>query len=320
MAALRQLYHTCKEESRGMFTLASEAANIIVRAASESAKVNPRVGDSPKLQDLRRSLGRHYVAVYSTLLSIIANLVHALCGKRKNWLFWNAFGGYDWLSQLETLQSADRVRNADLETMERVPQPIEMNNAGRNPLHEAAAHGRHEEVSQLLQEGRYDIDAPTRAKRWTALMLACEEGHLEVVKRLLDRKLDINARNDAGRTALHIAAYQKQNSVVSALLERRPFPAKVNVKDNLGRTPFIYAASEGHTDNVRTLLYWGAALDGLTWGGWTPLHLAASKDRIETVKCLVQQGANQRLRILKGDKAGLLAKEVAVGQSLAFLQ
>ncbi|KAK5131953.1 hypothetical protein LTR08_000465 [Meristemomyces frigidus] len=315
-----ELYHTCKEESRAMFDTASEAADIVVRAASESDKVNVRVGDNPETADLRRALQRHYVALYRTLLSTIANLVAALCSKRKFRVLGNMFARYDWPAQLMTLQNADRVRKDDLETLERVPQPTAMHNDGRNPLHEAAANGRHEEVSRLLQEGRYDIDAKTRARQWTALMLACEQGHLEVVKRLIERKLDINAQNDLGRTALHIASFHDHSRVVSALLQRRPLPAEVNVKDGKGRTPFLNAAGEGKTESVRALLHHGACLDELTYYGWTALHLAVENDNVETVKYLIYKGANQDVRILKGDKAGCLAKEVAVGQSLTLLR
>ncbi|KAK4540052.1 hypothetical protein LTR36_009868 [Oleoguttula mirabilis] len=315
-----ELYHTCKEEDRAMFETASEAADILVRAASESEKVVPRVGDNAELLDLRLSLERHYVALYKTVLGIIAKLVDALCSKRKYRALSNMFARYDWAAQLLTLRNVDRTRKADLETMERVPQPIATNNDGRNPLHEAAANGRHDEVSQLLETGRYEIDAPTRARRWTALMLACEQGHLETVKRLIDRKLDINALNDRGRTALHIAAYQNHGEVVNALLSRRPLPAKVNTDDGRGRTPFLDAAERGNTDSVRVLLYHGAGLNGVTRNGWTALHLAAEGDRIETVKYLIYNGADQKVKILKGDKAGRLAKEVAVGQSLTLLR
>jgi ankyrin repeat protein len=64
---------------------------------------------------------------------------------------------------------------------------------------------------------------------------------LEAVKYLIDLGADVNARNAAGQTALHGAAYMGGNPVVEHLIERG---ARINVQDAQGQTPFRIA--EGH--------------------------------------------------------------------------
>lgn len=47
-----------------MFKTASKMAEIIVRAATESDKVNARGGDSTEMSAQRQQLGEHYVQLY----------------------------------------------------------------------------------------------------------------------------------------------------------------------------------------------------------------------------------------------------------------
>ena len=299
-----------------MFDTAAEAADIVVRAAAESDQVTPRIGDLEKLADLRRSLQRHYVTLYQTLLEVIAKLLDALHSNPLKKLAQTFSSSGDWTAHLATLQKADLTRRQDLEAIDRVPQPVAMNSAGRNALHEAAAAGRHDEVSQLLEGGKYDINAKTKAHGWTALMLACERGHLEVVKRLLDRKLDIEAQNDSGRRALHIATFGGYADIVRALLRRWPDPANAHAKDSNGRSAFLTAAEKGNLEIVRALSGHGALLDQLSYNGWTALHLAAREDKTETVQYLISEGARMDIKIAKGYKIGQTARDVARGESM----
>ena len=41
----------------------------------------------------------------------------------------------------------------------------------------------------------------------TPLQMACYEGHVDVVKFLLENKADVNAADDEGDTALHYSAF-----------------------------------------------------------------------------------------------------------------
>lgn len=57
----------------------------------------------------------------------------------------------------------------------------------------------------------------------------------------------INLKDRKGRTALHAAAYSDQGESMQILLGHK---ADVNGQDNTGKTPIMYAASNGHTSAV----------------------------------------------------------------------
>ncbi len=47
----------------------------------------------------------------------------------------------------------------------------------------------HHRVAELLLDHGASIDLQDSNKKWSALMIACEKNHLELVKLLLDKKL-----------------------------------------------------------------------------------------------------------------------------------
>jgi uncharacterized protein len=66
-----------------------------------------------------------------------------------------------------------------------------------------------------------------------------ENGHLEAVKLALELGADIHAATERGETALHAAASTGADTIVKFLVDKG---AQVNAKDNLGRTPWSMAA------------------------------------------------------------------------------
>jgi len=75
----------------------------------------------------------------------------------------------------------------------------EFNHEGWNPLLYAAFEGRLPIVEQLLARGA-DVRA-LAPNQSNALMLAARNGHIEVVRRLLQTDINLDQKNDAGLTA-----------------------------------------------------------------------------------------------------------------------
>lgn len=124
---------------------------------------------------------------------------------------------------------------------------------------------------------------------------------------LLESGAGVNKREKIyGKTALHIATLEGHESIVRLLLERG---AKVNYKDYEGRTALIWAArsaplGEELVDVFQLLLAKGADLGACDAAyGATVLHWAASKGRVETVKLLLDNGANVSARTLHQEGA-----------------
>lgn len=118
----------------------------------------------------------------------------------------------------------------------------------------ASRFGNLELVKELLGRGA-ELEAKTK-DGWTALHFA--SAHLEAVKELLDRGADIAAKDYKGWTALHMASYYKRLEVVKELIERG---ADIEAKDNDGFTALHRACSNGEPKTVKELVGMGAEID-----------------------------------------------------------
>jgi ankyrin repeat protein len=148
----------------------------------------------------------------------------------------------------------------------------DVNAKGRNgwtALLLALQEGHPDVVDILLAQPTLDFKAETPDKM-TALMVAVWHEQESVVRTLLKRDADINHQDNDGDTAVHGAALYRNGKILGLLLDAGANP---NVKNKLGGTALMWAAAYGHDDIVRTLLYRGADpklrdIDGLTAAGW----------------------------------------------------
>lgn len=83
-------------------------------------------------------------------------------------------------------------------------------------------------------------------------------------------KLDLIYKN--GKSALHLASEYGHCDVVNLLLKQKLF---INAKTKNGFTPLHLACQNGHTELVKLLLNNGSDAQPLTLSKKTPLHLAA---------------------------------------------
>lgn len=88
-----------------------------------------------------------------------------------------------------------------------------------------------------------------------ALRLAAENGDLKRLQRSLDQLTDVNARDDAGRTALMLATLHGRTEAVEFLLAHGANP---NTADAEGVTPLNAAMAGNHPAIVRLLERAGA--------------------------------------------------------------
>lgn len=127
-------------------------------------------------------------------------------------------------------------------------------------IHIAACSGNAGVVRLLCHEYGVDVNCNTGEtleekprKGITPLDLAAGEGHVEVVKVLLDHHADVNARRtDSGVTALYAAAGTGHSEVVKLLLDHHADVNATLTDDDA--TALHYAAQEGHQEIVKLLL------------------------------------------------------------------
>lgn len=171
---------------------------------------------------------------------------------------------------------------------------------------QAVLAGRSADLQQLLEEG---VDADIRdAGGETMLMRAANRGDLSSVKMLLAHGAQVNAstpidkdRNGA-HTALHAAMRQDAVNVVDALIKAGANP---QAEANQVWTPMHYAAYRGAVQSIRYLHQHGVGIDVPFKGarGSTPLMLAAQYEQVPTIRLLLELGADQKRKDIYGEDA-----------------
>lgn len=104
-----------------------------------------------------------------------------------------------------------------------------------------------------------------------SLIDAADRGDLTQVKREIGWGELVNDTDDAGRTALHIAAMRGHAEIIRYLASVR---GDIHARDNEGKSPLMHAAEHAHPEAVETLLELGAMPSVRQKTSETALHLA----------------------------------------------
>ncbi|XP_034027817.1 E3 ubiquitin-protein ligase MIB2 isoform X2 [Thalassophryne amazonica] len=145
-----------------------------------------------------------------------------------------------------------------------------------------AAHGTASKVRELVQKYPDKVDIKNQGK--TALQVAAHQGHMEVVKALLQANSSIEVKDEDGDTALHYAAFGNQGEIVRLLLSKG---ANVNLLNNSMCTALHIAVNKGFSDVVGVLCEHSADVNLQDSYGDTPLHDAIAKDFRSIIEILV---------------------------------
>ncbi len=126
---------------------------------------------------------------------------------------------------------------------------------GMTALHWAALNGDVKTMDLLLIGGAV-VEPLTRIGGFTPLHLASSRGHAPIVARLLEAGSKPKLITETGVQPIHLAAQAGSAAAVRFLLERG---ADVNAVDAThGRTPLVFAASQNRIEAMRMLIEKGA--------------------------------------------------------------
>ena len=200
---------------------------------------------------------------------------------------------------------------------------------GELPIHHAAREGYEDVMATLLEHGATWDDKDECGD--TPLLLAAQNGHIELVYKLITLGANVNHRNHEGndtwdyaidsedndlldkvlsacleeeidmtnRQPLHIAASSGRYDKIEFLLKRKQDPL---VKDWDGNTFLHYAAMN---DKYKVIEKFNTSIpiDTQTKRGNTPLHVACSKGFKRTVRTLLKCKAKANIKNNKGETA-----------------
>ncbi|CAN8071823.1 unnamed protein product [Agarophyton chilense] len=224
--------------------------------------------------------GRGHTAVCKLLIDYMAP-VNSKSSKKQTPLCLAAQKGYSSIVRLLLEYGAD---------------PNNQDEGKYTPLHLAASKGYLETVNVLLIHGAF-IDATTR-NEVTPLHYAVQGGHSQSVRALIARGAKVNCSK---KPLLLIAADDGNLEIVNLLLNAKAsIDCKANIRAALDKetevsdylTPLHLASSKNYCEVVEALVRRGANVNEVTSkSGWSPLDFAVLNGHSESSKILLRHGA-----------------------------
>ena len=193
--------------------------------------------------------------------------------------------------------------------------PSEKDELGRTPLNAACTNGHIEVVKYLIEKQGVDpATCRSSITGQTPLHSACEGGHIKVVKYLVkEHGMNPSCLDDVGATPLH---YARTKAIAVFLAEE--MKCDVNHRDKDNDTPLHEAAYDGSLDVVKYLItkqHCDPACKGHE--GVTPLHRACNRGHIAVVKYLInEQGVNPSCEDDSGSTPLFYATNIPVAKFL----
>lgn len=121
-------------------------------------------------------------------------------------------------------------------------------------------------------------------------MEAAQEGHIELVRFLLENRANVHAQTQTGDTALTYACENGHTDVAEVLLY---YGAELEHESEGGRTPLMKACRAGHICTIKFLINKGADVNRQsTSNDHTPLSLACAGGHQSVVELLLKSGAD----------------------------
>ncbi|XP_062299637.1 ankyrin repeat domain-containing protein 16 [Scomber scombrus] len=175
----------------------------------------------------------------------------------------------------------------------------------RTPLHTAAMHGCEEVVRILLDRCGYTPDTRDSCGV-TPFMDAVRNGHVSVARLLLEKhKASPTAADVLGVQPVHQVAVTSQDEALRFLVKE--LNLDVNQRATaIQLTALHYAAKEGHTSTIKTLLELGADLHVRDTKGRSALHMACIGQHADAARTLLQLGLKD-----SEDTSGVTARQHA---------
>lgn len=209
------------------------------------------------------------------------------------------------MSEVEALLEAVRADDADAvrEILDRDPELLrggrDAGGSAASPVLEALYHGSGGALEVLLE-----ADPALDVHEAAAL------GRVDRLRELLDADPGrASGFGPGGWTPLHLACFFGGSRAVRLLLDAGA-PVEATSRNATANRPLHAALAGGaESEAVTALLEAGADVGARAGGGYTPLHLAASRGAVELVEALLEREAEPSARSDDGSTPAEIAEE-----------
>jgi ankyrin repeat protein len=197
--------------------------------------------------------------------------------------------GFSWLAEHLVIHHA-----------EDVDAKLGYDMLNRTPLH-AAYLGRGAAASRMYSDG-----AEVKSEIEDESRMSLHDGHLKVMRLLLENGTNVGARDGTRNSVSHLVAGDGGVEVLQVLLQ---YKADINARGLNNDTPLLAASKCGHVEAVQFLLEYGADADLQDEQSDTPLIIASKRGYLEVVRLLLGHGADVCFQNRFGQTAFQAAKQ-----------
>ncbi|MDR3327150.1 MAG: ankyrin repeat domain-containing protein [Prevotellaceae bacterium] len=156
---------------------------------------------------------------------------------------------------------------------------------GNNLLHWAVINGNYLACKQLIKMG-IDINAKN-TESVSPLEFAIQFNEKRIIKFLLNNNAELFNRN--GFTILHASAAQGNIDLLKIFINKY---SSIDMKDNSGNTPLLWASQEGKIRCIEFLLLIDADVNSIDNHGFSPIYYAICQGNYYLFYLLISYGAN----------------------------
>uniref|UniRef100_A0A1X7TR60 Uncharacterized protein n=1 Tax=Amphimedon queenslandica TaxID=400682 RepID=A0A1X7TR60_AMPQE len=182
-----------------------------------------------------------------------------------------------------------------------------VNDEGMAPIHLACLKGRQELVQYIIEHIPSSLDLPVTGYGHTPFLTAVCFNQLDVIKYLISKKCNLSATDDEGYGAVHISVEEGHLNVLKYLIDNNY--CNPNATDRQDRTPLHVAVAADKFELLEYLIKSSLLNNVQDKDGDTPLHFACRRGKQKMVSLLT---SSANINILITNKKGQTPLHLAV--------